>query len=94
MNLLIPEITIEECAEVIQAITKYIRFGPEKNGYDNKKNLEIEIGQLQYMLHELELELDLDGKVINSAYKDKARALLYQAQFNVCNQKQPEPKAQ
>lgn len=48
-------ITIEECAEVIQACTKMLRFGKfSKNPNDvdpinNKEQLEIELGQLVYM---------------------------------------------
>jgi len=86
MDLLIPEVTIEECAEVIQAITKYIRFGPQKDGYDNAAHLAEEIGQLQYMLHDLELHWCLDPEVITSGYRNKAAALVQYALKSVCNQ--------
>jgi hypothetical protein len=40
----------EECAEVVQAVSKIFRFGddnfPPKSGTTNKENLEIEIGDL------------------------------------------------
>jgi NTP pyrophosphatase (non-canonical NTP hydrolase) len=86
MDLLIPEVTIEECAEVIQAISKYIRFGPYKNGYDNKVNLETEIGQLKFMLQELEIDMDLDSDIITDAYNKKGKALIHYATFNTCNE--------
>jgi len=87
MDLLIPEVTIEECAEVIQAITKYMRFGPENPGYDNKKALEIEIGQLRYMLSALSKEWNLDWETTHQGFRGKREALLYYANHNVCNQK-------
>ena len=48
-------ITQEECAEVIQAISKIFRFGfdsrhPDK-GYDNREHLEEELGDLQCMIN-------------------------------------------
>jgi hypothetical protein len=92
LNLLIPEVTIEECAEVIQAITKYIRFGPSNSGYDNKLSLEKEIGQLEHMLYELKVHYDLDQNVISVAKYKKKSALLHYAMHNIVNQ--TEPKAQ
>ena len=86
MNLMIPEITIEECAEVIQAITKIQRFGMENTGYDNKMALEIEIGQLQYMLDCLRKYWDLSPYMISNAYDEKKKALVKYAKYNTCNQ--------
>jgi NTP pyrophosphatase (non-canonical NTP hydrolase) len=42
----------EECAEVIQAISKCFRFGPddEYNGLTNKQRLEEEVGDLLCMI--------------------------------------------
>jgi NTP pyrophosphatase (non-canonical NTP hydrolase) len=42
----------EECAEVIQAISKCFRFGPddEYNGQTNKHRLEEEVGDLLCMI--------------------------------------------
>lgn len=91
LDLMIPEVTIEECAEVTQAITKYLRFGPEKDGYDNKAALEKEMGQLMFMMHELELHWGLDAAVITESYKQKSKALIFYAAKAVRNQ--PEPKA-
>jgi NTP pyrophosphatase (non-canonical NTP hydrolase) len=93
MNLLIPEVTIEECAEVIQAIVKYQRFGPWRKGYDNKLSLENEVGQLYYMLDALVVDLGLDYGVIHEAKCAKYHALRAFAEHNVCNQTQPEPTA-
>jgi NTP pyrophosphatase (non-canonical NTP hydrolase) len=45
-------ITMEECAEVIQACSKIIRFGPDSS-YDGKtalETLEKELGDLQCMI--------------------------------------------
>lgn len=91
MNLMIPEVTIEECAEVIQAITKIMRFGFVNTGYDNRRQLEEEIGQLQYMLEKLTQEWDLHRGTITEACNQKAYQLSVYAKYNVCNQNQPEP---
>ena len=42
----------EECAEVVQAISKCFRFGPddEYNGLTNKQRLEEEVGDLLCMI--------------------------------------------
>lgn len=85
MNLMIPEITIEECAEVIQAITKIQRFGMENSGYNNKEKLEDEIGQLKYMLERLALYWSLDYYNINAAASKKHNALYEYAKYNTCN---------
>jgi NTP pyrophosphatase (non-canonical NTP hydrolase) len=47
----IMDISQEECAEVIQAISKIRRFGlnSEHNGISNKAHLEEEVGDLQCM---------------------------------------------
>ena len=93
MNLLIPEVTIEECAEVIQSITKIMRFGMLNNGYDNKSRLEEEIGQLNYMLWRLSEEWELNETNIVNGFNEKEEALEHYANHNVCNQTQPEPSA-
>jgi len=95
MNLLIPEVTIEECAEVIQAIAKYQRFGPECRGYNNKLALAIEIGQLQYMIHVLTELWGLDEyeSEMAHAFNEKEVRLEEYAEHSVCNQNQPEPNA-
>lgn len=82
---MIPEVTIEECAEVIQAITKIQRFGMENTGYNNKKKLEIEIGQLRYMLARLEFLWNLDNDNILKGFRDKSAALSEYAKYNTCN---------
>ena len=46
-------ITQEECAEVVQAISKVMRFGLDSthNGRTNRDHLEEEIGDLQCMIN-------------------------------------------
>jgi NTP pyrophosphatase (non-canonical NTP hydrolase) len=66
-------ITQEECAEVIQAISKIFRFGldTEWNGETNREHLIEEIGDLKAMIHLLTVEskiLDID-KVNDAAAK-------------------------
>lgn len=70
---LIPVICQEECAEVIQAISKVFRFGPDQmhEGKTNKEKLEEEVGQLLFSLYQLENHWLLDISNINSAYKKK-----------------------
>lgn len=93
MNLLIPEVTIEECAEVIQSITKIMRFGMVNGGYDNKAQLETEIGQLNYMLWRLSEHWELNENNICNGFEGKEEALEHYANHNVCNQTQSEPSA-
>ena len=52
MNKEILLITQEECAEVVQAISKVFRFGLEDsyNGFTNKQRLEEEVGDLLCMI--------------------------------------------
>jgi len=69
---LIPVATQEECAEVIQAISKVFRFTldhphPETN-VTNKEHLETEIGQLKCMLDLLSSKWDLNSNAINRSY--------------------------
>ena len=76
---LVPIITMEECAEVTQAIAKVFRFGlnqkhPETN-LTNRDALAIEIGQLLYMLKELMIDWKLDVQTVNTAYEEKSHAL-------------------
>lgn len=56
----IMDISQEECAEVIQAISKIRRFGlnSEHNGVTNKEHLEEEVGDLMCMFNLLD-EFDL-----------------------------------
>ncbi len=67
--------TAEECSEVSQNIMKVLRFGLDTcspiDGVSNKAKLEEEIGQLQYCLHRLTRELNLDNVVIQDNYDKK-----------------------
>ena len=94
MNLLIPEVTIEECAEVIQAISKIQRFGFVNSGYDNRAALATEIGQLNYMLWRLSELWCLDESEMINAFNEKEIRLEDYAHYTVCNQPQPEPTAE
>jgi len=70
---LIPLIVQEECAEVIQAISKCFRFGKD-HAYTtntNKHNLEIEIGQLVFAIDQLKRHWDLSDMRIIKAYNHK-----------------------
>lgn len=71
-------ITQEECAEVIQAISKIFRFGldTEWKGETNREHLEEEIGDLQAMIHLLiENKIVDSDKVENAAIKKKIKLL-------------------
>ena len=62
----IMDISQEECAEVIQAISKIRRFGlnSEHNGVTNKEHLEEEVGDLRCMLDLLEEFGLVDGMAV------------------------------
>ncbi len=75
-NDLVPLIVQEECAEVIQAISKVFRFGkdrkyPDENSTSNKQNLEVEIGQLLFSIDGLIRLWELDPNEIDEAYSFK-----------------------
>jgi len=67
--------TAEECSEVSQALMKVLRFGigriNPKDGVTNRKQLEDEIGQLQYCLDRAIKELDLNNSLIDQSYRNK-----------------------
>ena len=67
-------ITQEECAEIIQAISKAFRFGVNTvyNGVSNKEHLEEEIGDFLCML-----DLLIDNEIVseNSIVSAKERKL-------------------
>lgn len=46
---------IEECAELIQALTKLRRFGPGVPPYDNRAAVQAEIADVQQRINEWEL---------------------------------------
>ncbi len=76
---LIPVITQEECAEVIQAISKVFRFGlyqthPETN-ITNKLQLETELGQLKEMIKLLCETWGLDEHIIHQAMLQKSATM-------------------
>jgi NTP pyrophosphatase (non-canonical NTP hydrolase) len=80
MSKFVLDICQEECAEVIQAISKVKRFGlyqvhPD-TGVSNKKQLEEELGQLQHMISAVMIELDLDFSNIMANRVKKQSALV------------------
>jgi len=73
---LIPVICQEECAEVIQAISKVFRFGLDQvhpeTGISNRVHLSQELGQLRHMMNELFYEWNLDREHAHEAQLKKA----------------------
>ena len=59
----------EECAEVVQAISKCFRFGPndEYNGFSNKQRLEEEVGDLLCMIRLMMNQGIIDENNVNAA---------------------------
>lgn len=84
-NLMVPEITQEECAEVIQAISKVLRFGLNQHhpetGVTNIEALAIEVGQLKYMLDRLWSDWNLPYDTVLNAYYAKGNSLKHWAAF-------------
>lgn len=71
-------ITQEECAEVIQAISKCRRFGlgnSHKSGKTQRENLTEEVGDLYCMLELLCEHADLDKQAVASAAHNKCEKL-------------------
>jgi NTP pyrophosphatase (non-canonical NTP hydrolase) len=66
----------EECAEVIQAITKIQRHGYHskhpKGGPNNRRSLEKELGQLQLAVSLMCRNEDVSTHLIGDAYDSKA----------------------
>jgi NTP pyrophosphatase (non-canonical NTP hydrolase) len=63
----------EECAEVIQAISKCFRFGPndEYNGLTNKQRLEEEVGDLLCMIRLMMNQGMIDENTVQKASVQK-----------------------
>ena len=49
----------EECAEIIQVVTKILRHGYQANGHDNRIALEHELGDLRWAVGLMRVENDL-----------------------------------
>jgi NTP pyrophosphatase (non-canonical NTP hydrolase) len=69
----IMQITQEECAEVVQAVSKVFRFGfdGEHKGKTNKAHLEEEIGDLLAMVELLYADGAIDEAEVNKASVNK-----------------------
>jgi NTP pyrophosphatase (non-canonical NTP hydrolase) len=81
-------ITLEECAEVTQAISKIFRFGfysehPNTPGITNKMHLEEEIGDLLCMIDILQEKGILDKNQINEAFHEKRNKLKVWSNINL-----------
>jgi len=71
-------ITQEECAEVIQAISKVFRFGADDffKGLSNRQHLEEEIGDLMCMI-DLLIDNDIVGEsAVMTAKNEKLNKLM------------------
>lgn len=73
-------ITLEECAEVTQAISKVFRFGwdsthPDKPNISNKMHLEEEVGDLLCMLSLLQTRGILNEVNVTCAFHNKNEKL-------------------
>lgn len=73
----IMDISQEECAEVIQAISKIRRFGlySEHNGVTNKEHLEEEVGDLMCMLNLLDEFGLVDWTIVSLHAQNKRKKL-------------------
>lgn len=78
-------ITQEECAEVIQAISKVMRFGLDTkwNDHSNQERLEEEIGDLQCMIEVLKDTGILDPEFVRRA--QYAKRIKLQTWSNIFN---------
>ncbi len=74
------ELVIEECAEVIQAATKILRFGVDNSHptyYDGKPNswiLTEEVGQLFHCIHRLQLD---EEHVCDASARKRKKLTIY-----------------
>lgn len=74
-------ITLEECAEVTQAISKIFRFGwdgfnPNTPSISNKSHLEEEIGDLMCMVEILQEHDIINAQVVKAAALQKRAKLM------------------
>jgi NTP pyrophosphatase (non-canonical NTP hydrolase) len=67
----------EECAEVVQAISKVFRFGEDTihQGFTNRESLEVEVGDLLCMVDILVENCFLSDSHVNAARKMKREKL-------------------
>jgi NTP pyrophosphatase (non-canonical NTP hydrolase) len=70
-------ITQEECAEVVQAISKCFRFGLEDtyNGKTNRESLVLELGDLQCMIDLIKESKLVSTNELNEAVRSKRERL-------------------
>lgn len=85
----IMNITMEECAEVIQALSKIFRFGIDGvnpvTGVSNINHLETELGDLRAMVDLLIRSHNLSSTNITKAYINKNQKLLQWSNINPNN---------
>jgi NTP pyrophosphatase (non-canonical NTP hydrolase) len=65
----------EECAEVIQEISKIFRFGIDKDGVTHQEKLEQEVGDVLCMINLLTAHGLVRPDVVTQAVKNKANKL-------------------
>jgi NTP pyrophosphatase (non-canonical NTP hydrolase) len=70
-------ITQEECAEVIQAISKIFRFGMDEvfEGQTNRQRLQAELGDLQCMISLLKESSVVDASSVHKEEMNKRNRL-------------------
>jgi hypothetical protein len=87
LDLALDEVVQEECAEVIQAISKVRRFGMVNHitGYDNGGPVEEEIGQLYASLDALVEAWGLDKDAIDRHAEAKEQAIVKWASYYARN---------
>ena len=78
-------ITQEECAEVIQAISKAFRFGIDEMymGKSNRERLQEELGDLQCMISLLkQFDVVSDSEVHNAEFNKRNRLISWSGIFD------------
>jgi len=84
------DILQEECAEVIQALSKCKRFGKDQvhpeTKISNRNALTTELGQLLFMIDEVVKQEELSLVDISNAYAHKRATKKHWDQFNIKNQ--------
>ena len=87
MSKFIHQITQEECGEVIQAISKCLRFGlfqtNPNTGVSNKDHLAEELGQLSFMIETLLVKWDLNYNIYLDAWEKKPETLKQYSEYEV-----------
>lgn len=83
-------ITQEECAEVVQAISKAFRFGLDTvwKGETNREHLEEELGDVMAMIHLLELSNIVNEENVMKSAERKMEKLAKWSNIKIDNYKE------